>query len=160
MAVRHQQNERGQQRVKGRTLPVIQSQGFRYPTSLGLIVRGARYDCFRRHVINPDARPPSTLVALSSLPQASLHAFAVDSHLVYTLCKIGLRPRRPSTWCHLSLAASRVDHWQAYFPIGFTNSTPAHAVPCCMITVETLSLLPSTASIGLVSAEQAARALR
>jgi hypothetical protein len=63
-------------------------------------------------------------------------------HLVFPLCEIDLRPRRPRTWCHLSLAPCSDDHWQAYSPIGFTNSTPKHAVPCCMRTIGDASLLP------------------
>jgi hypothetical protein len=126
-------------------------QGFRYPN---VVCSGARYRCHRASAVMSTRLPVRAISLVTLSLRLTLPARLCSSQLVYTLCKIDSRPRRRSTWCHLRLAASRVDRCQAYFPIGFTNSTPAHAVPCCMRTVQTLLLLPSTASIGLVSANR------
>ena len=149
MAVRRQQNQRGKQRQD--PLPAIQSKVSAIQMSFA---RGARYRCHRASAVMSTRLPVRAISLVTLSLRLTLPARLCSSQLVYTLCKIDSRPRRRSTWCHLRLAASRVDRCQAYFPIGFTNSTPAHAVPCCMRTVQTLSLLPSTASIGLVSANR------
>jgi len=85
-------------------------QGFRYPN------------------VSSERATTASAVISTRLPVRHLFPACKPLHLVFTLCKIDLRPRRPRTWCHLSLAASSDDHNQAYFPIGFTQ---LHACACC-----------------------------
>jgi len=101
------QQSRGAERQDPANHPV---QGFRYP-----------------NVCSGRATTASAVIS-TRLPVRHVFPPCTPLQLVFTLCKIDLRPRRPRTWCHLSLAASSDDHSQAYFPIGFTQ---LHACACC-----------------------------
>jgi hypothetical protein len=78
--------------------------------------------------VSSERTTTASAVISTRLPVRHVFPACKPLHLVFTLCKIDLRPRRPRTWCHLSLAASSDDHDQAYFPIGFTQ---LHACACC-----------------------------
>jgi hypothetical protein len=90
-------------------------------------IQGCRYSSVST-LLYPGTLPSASAVISTRLPVRHVFPSCTPLQLVFTLCKIDLRPRRPRTWCHLSLAASCDDHDQAYFPIGFTQ---VHVCACC-----------------------------